>query len=39
LQLPAGYVAEELSLGYASTEHAAEGRTVGTVHPRSVVPP
>jgi hypothetical protein len=32
LELPAGYVAADLSLGYASTVHAAEGRTVDTAH-------
>jgi conjugative relaxase-like TrwC/TraI family protein len=32
LALPAGYVAEDLALGYASTVHAAEGRTVDTGH-------
>ena len=30
--LPAGYVAEHLALGYASTVHAAQGATVGTTH-------
>jgi hypothetical protein len=32
LALPPGYVAADLSLGYASTVHAAEGRTVDTAH-------
>jgi ATP-dependent exoDNAse (exonuclease V) alpha subunit len=32
LQLPAGYIAEDVTLGYASTVHAAEGRTVDTAH-------
>ena len=32
LQLPARYVAEDLTLGYASTVHAAQGRTVDTAH-------
>ncbi len=32
LQLPADYVAEDLTLGYASTVHAAQGRTVDTAH-------
>ena len=32
LQLPAGYIAEHLTLGYASTVHAAQGRTVDTAH-------
>ena len=30
--LPAGYVAEHLALGYASTVHAAQGLTVDTCH-------
>jgi conjugative relaxase-like TrwC/TraI family protein len=30
--LPAGYVAENVELGYASTVWAAQGRTVGTAH-------
>ncbi|WP_337826250.1 MobF family relaxase [Pseudonocardia sp. UM4_GMWB1] len=30
--LPAGYVTEHLALGYASTVHAAQGRTVDTGH-------
>ena len=30
--LPAGYVAEHLALGYASTVHAAQGATVDTSH-------
>ncbi|HLU28559.1 MAG TPA: hypothetical protein VKZ65_08990, partial [Glycomyces sp.] len=32
LQLPASYVREHLTLAYASTVHAAEGRTVDTAH-------
>lgn len=32
LQLPASYVTEDLTLGYASTVHAAQGRTVDTAH-------
>ncbi len=32
LVLPASYVAADLTLGYASTVHAAEGRTVDTGH-------
>ena len=32
LQLSAGYVAADLTLAYASTVHAAEGRTVDTTH-------
>jgi conjugative relaxase-like TrwC/TraI family protein len=32
LTLPAGYVAADVSLAYASTVHAAEGRTVDTAH-------
>jgi len=32
LALPASYVAEDLTLGYASTVHAAQGRTVDTAH-------
>jgi conjugative relaxase-like TrwC/TraI family protein len=32
LQLPVSYVAADLTLGYASTVHAAEGRTVDTAH-------
>jgi len=32
LHLPAAYVAEDLTLGYASTVHAAQGRTVDTAH-------
>ncbi|MQA15590.1 MAG: relaxase domain-containing protein [Pseudonocardiaceae bacterium] len=32
MQLPARYVAEDLTLGYASTVHAAQGRTVDTAH-------
>ncbi len=32
LHLPAAYVAADLTLGYASTVHAAEGRTVDTSH-------
>jgi conjugative relaxase-like TrwC/TraI family protein len=32
LQLPAGYVTKDLTLGYACTVHAAEGRTVDTAH-------
>lgn len=32
LQLPAGYVSEDVTLAYASTVHAAEGRTVDTGH-------
>lgn len=32
LQLPASNVAEDLTLGYASTVHAAQGRTVDTAH-------
>ncbi|MDT7588568.1 MAG: hypothetical protein QOE32_6118, partial [Pseudonocardiales bacterium] len=32
LALPASYVGEDLALGYASTVHAAEGRTVDTSH-------
>lgn len=32
LQLPASYVDEHLTLAYASTIHAAEGRTVDTAH-------
>ncbi len=35
--LPAGYVAEHLALGYASTVHAAQGATVDTTH--SVITP
>jgi conjugative relaxase-like TrwC/TraI family protein len=33
LELPKPYVDEHLRLGYASTVHAAEGRTVKTCHP------
>ncbi len=32
LQLPASYVAEHVTLAYASTVHAAQGRTVDTTH-------
>jgi len=32
LALPASYVAADLTLGYASTVHAAQGRTVDTAH-------
>jgi conjugative relaxase-like TrwC/TraI family protein len=32
LTLPPAYVAENLALGYASTVHAAQGRTVDTAH-------
>jgi len=32
LQLPARYVAADLTLGYACTVHAAQGRTVDTAH-------
>ncbi|MDQ4118709.1 MAG: AAA family ATPase, partial [Actinomycetota bacterium] len=32
LQLPARYVAEHVTLAYASTVHAAQGRTVDTTH-------
>jgi len=32
IALPAGYVAEHLALGYASTVHAAQGRTTDTAH-------
>ncbi|MDQ3762169.1 MAG: relaxase domain-containing protein [Actinomycetota bacterium] len=32
MQLPASYVERHLALGYASTAHAAEGRTVDTGH-------
>ncbi len=32
MQLPASYVAADLTLGYASTVHAAQGRTVDTAH-------
>ncbi|MGH3857218.1 MAG: ATP-dependent DNA helicase, partial [Pseudonocardiaceae bacterium] len=32
LTLPAAYVAAHLTLGYASTVHAAQGRTVDTAH-------
>jgi len=32
LALPGSYVAEHLTLGYASTVHAAQGRTVDTAH-------
>jgi hypothetical protein len=32
LQLPAVYVREDVTLGHASTVHAAEGRTVDTAH-------
>ncbi|QJY45130.1 MobF family relaxase [Pseudonocardia broussonetiae] len=32
LALPASYIAADLTLGYASTAHAAEGRTVDTAH-------
>jgi len=32
LHLPANYVAADLALGYASTVHAAQGRTVDTAH-------
>ena len=32
LTLPASYVAADLSLGYACTVHAAQGRTVDTAH-------
>ena len=32
LHLPASYVTEDLTLGYASTVHAAQGRTVDTAH-------
>ena len=35
--LPASYVAEHLTLGYALTVHAAQGQTVDTSH--SVVTP
>ena len=31
-QLPAGYVQEHVELGYASTAHRAQGRTVDTAH-------
>lgn len=32
VNLPATYVAEHVTLAYASTVHAAQGRTVGTTH-------
>ena len=32
LRLPASYVAADVTLGYASTVHAAQGRTVDTAH-------
>ncbi|MQA16650.1 MAG: AAA family ATPase [Pseudonocardiaceae bacterium] len=32
MQLPASYVAADVTLGYASTVHAAQGRTVDTAH-------
>ncbi|MPZ64547.1 MAG: relaxase domain-containing protein [Pseudonocardiaceae bacterium] len=32
IQLPVSYVAEDLTLGYASTVHSAQGRTVDTAH-------
>ena len=32
LQLPGGYVSQYVALAYASTVHAAEGRTVSTCH-------
>jgi conjugative relaxase-like TrwC/TraI family protein len=32
LELPAGYVTEHVTLAYASTVHAAQGRTVDTSH-------
>jgi len=32
LHLPASYVTEDLTLGYASTVHAAQGRTTDTAH-------
>ena len=32
ITLPAAYVAEHLALGYASTVHSAQGRTVDTAH-------
>ena len=32
IALPAAYVAEHVTLGYASTVHAAQGRTVDTAH-------
>ncbi|MGI9000838.1 MAG: MobF family relaxase [Pseudonocardia sp.] len=32
LQLPPAYVAEHVTLGYAATVHAAQGRTVDTTH-------
>lgn len=32
VSLPASYVAEHVTLAYASTVHAAQGRTVGTTH-------
>jgi hypothetical protein len=32
IQLPGSYVAADLTLGYASTVHAAQGRTVDTAH-------
>lgn len=32
LRLPGGYVSQHVALAYASTVHAAEGRTVGTCH-------
>jgi hypothetical protein len=32
MQLPANYVDKHMALGYASTAHAAEGRTVDTSH-------
>jgi conjugative relaxase-like TrwC/TraI family protein len=35
--LPAGYVAEDVTLGYASTVWAAQGRTVDTCH--ALIPP
>lgn len=32
MQLPASYVAADVTLGYASTVHSAQGRTVDTAH-------
>ncbi len=32
MQLPASYVAQDVTLAYAATVHAAEGRTVDTAH-------
>jgi conjugative relaxase-like TrwC/TraI family protein len=32
VSLPAGYVAESVELGYATTAHRAQGRTVATAH-------